>query len=52
MRRNLETTFNNLVHIKEVIGKDTKDGEDYVGTVLEGIQIKNNGTKKVVNLVL
>ena len=32
LRGHLETRFNDLLDIKEVIDKEIKDGEDYVGT--------------------
>ena len=48
----LETSFNNLLYIKSVICKETKDGEDYCGKMCEGIRIEKNGAKKVVSLAL
>ena len=48
----METIFNNLLDIKAVIGKETKDREDYVGTMLEGIRTEKNDAKKGVSLAL
>ena len=38
--------------MKAVIGKDAKDGEDYVGTMWEGIRMAKKGAKKGVSLEL
>ena len=50
----METSFNDLLNIKAVIGIETKDREreDYVVTIRKGIKMANNGAKKVVSLAL
>ena len=52
LRVHLNTTFNELFYIKEVIRKESKDRYDYVGTMWEGIQMANNGANKGFSLVL
>ena len=48
----MQTTFNNLLEIKAEIVNETKDGEDYVGTIWEEIQMANNSAKKGVSLTI
>ena len=50
MRGSLDTSFNDLLYIKEVFSKETKDGEDYAVTMWEGIWMANNGDRKEVSL--
>ena len=52
LRGNLDTTLNNLLYIKAVIGIETKDKEDYVGTMWEDILMANNGANKEVSMSL
>ena len=54
LRGHLETSFNNLLNIKAVSSKDTKDGEreDYSKTVWEGIWMSKNGANNAVSLEL
>ena len=54
LRGNLDTSFNDLLNIKAVIARETRDGErqDYVGTIWEGIRMENNDANKGVSLAL
>ena len=46
LRGHLETTFNDLLDNNALIGKETKDREDYVGTMWEGIQMKKMALRR------
>ena len=50
----MEISFNDILNIRALIGRETKNREiyDYVGTIGKGIRMAKNGAKKRVSLAL